>query len=584
MIASTSRELSLGLLSVGLLLLLGSLHSVHAQSDDLPTVTHTYALENARVVQAPGEVLESATVVIRDGLIERVGADVEIPYDARRIEGDSLVVYAGFIDGLSHAGVDTPDPEDQDVEHPGDPPPDRAGIQPDRSVRSMLSPNDSDLDRLRKAGFTAAQVAPEGEMLPGSSALVLYGGETPDDMLLDTEQSLFAQIQPARGSYPNTIYPSTDMAVIAQFRQLYREADRRQSLEENYTQDRTGQPRPPRDPVHTAFFPVLDGESPVAFYADEALSIHRILSLQEELNFPLTLAGLGESFNTVDALQNADASLFLTLNLPEEPERTANGDTTVADTTNQPERHYSPDFRTETQEDVDDEETNLELRHAMERQKYLETADTLEEAGLQFGFTTREAKPQDLRGNLRTMIEHGLSEETALAALTTRPATLLGLDDRLGTVESGKIANLVVTDGSYFKEDTSVRHVFVDGRQYEYTEEEEGDDGEVTGDVSAVLGTWSYTLESPRGETSGTFTIEGDESGLEGTFSGPNGEEEDMQSLSFDGSTLSFEVTSPQGETVTVSVTIQGETFEGTASGSFGSFPITGERVSQPDR
>ncbi len=583
MIALTSRELFTGLLSLGLLLLLGPLSSAHAQDDDLPTVTNTYALENARVVQAPGQVIESGTVVIRDGLIERVGPNVDIPYDARRIEADSLVVYAGFIDGFSHAGVDTPDPEDEDVEDPGDPPPDRAGIQPDREVRPMLTPDDSALDRLRKAGFTAAQVAPEGQMLPGTSALVLYGGPTADDMLLETNEGLFAQLEPARGSWPNTIYPSTDMAVIAQFRQLYREADRRHTMESDYAQNRTGQPRPPRDPVHNALFPVLEGETPITFYADDALSIHRVLDLQEELNFPLTLAGLGESFNTLEALQNRDAPLFLTLDLPEEPDRAADEDTTVADTTAQPERHYDPDLQTESQEEIDQEETNLELRHAIERQKYLETADTLEEAGLEFGFTTREADPKDLRDNLRTMIEHGLSEETALAALTTRPASFLDLEDRLGTVEPGKIANLVVTDGPIFEEGTNVRHVFVDGRQYEYAEGSEENGGGVSGDVSAVLGTWSYTLETPQGDLNGTFTLEGDESSLEGTFSGPEGEEEDMQALSFDGSTLSFEVSSPQGDTITVSVTIEEDTFEGSATGPFGSLPITGERVSQPD-
>jgi hypothetical protein len=218
----------------------------------------------------------------------------------------------------------------------------------------------------------------------------------------------------------------------------------------------------------------------------------------------------------------------------------------------------------------------------MERQTYLQTAATLDDAGLSFGFTTREAKPGDVRENLRTMIDEGLPEQTALAALTTRPASLLGLDNRLGTVEEGKIANLVVTDGNYFAEDTKVRHVFVDGRLYDYSAEDE--EGEITGDVMKVVGTWSYTIDTPRGERSGTLTIEGDQSGLEGTLVNSRGDEQELNAISFDGTTLSFTIEPSEGPTLSVSVTIEGDTFEGTVSTPGPSVPITGERTSTPDR
>jgi hypothetical protein len=551
-----------------------------AQDYEVPTVTDTYALEGARVVQAPGQVLESATVVVQDGLIEAVGPNADVPFDARRIEADSLVVYAGFIDGLSHAGVEMPEEEDgsdgSDDIDPGDPPNDVAGIQPDRDVYSFLTPDDSDLSGLRKAGFTAGHVVPEGQMLPGSGAYVFYGGASADEMVIESDRTLFAQIKTADGF----AYPLTEMAVIAKMRQLFREADRRQELAAAYDQNPEGRKQPPRDPAHSALFPVLDGTTPMAFYADDALTLHRVLNLQRELDFPLVLAGLQESHEAVGALEGVDAPLFLTLDLPEKPTRTAQSDTTVADTTDQPSRYYDADLRTQTFQDVPQEDTNLELRHAMERQDYLETAATLDEAGLEFGFTTREAKPGDVRGNLRTMIEQGLPEETALAALTTRPAAALGLENRLGTVEEGKIANLVVTDGSYFDEDTKVRHVFVDGQFYDYSSN--GEEGEISGDVSAVVGTWSYTLETPQGDFSGTLTLEGDQSGLSGTFVGPQGESQDLSSVSFDGSTLSVTVSTPQG-TLSLTVTVEGETFEGTASLGDQAFSVTGERTSSPE-
>jgi len=579
MTASLPRRL--GPLFLGLLLAVCPPLS-HAQDYEVPEVTDTYALTDARVVQAPGQVLENATVVVRDGLIEAVGPNVKVPYDARQLDADSLIVYAGFIDGLSHAGVEMPkenedNGEDGNDVDPGDPPSDRAGIQPDRDVRPFLSPDASELQGLRKAGFTAGHVVPKGEMLPGQGAYVFYGGETPNDMVLEPDRTLFGQIKTAEGY----VYPATDMAVIAKMRQLYRETQRREELRAAYEQNPTGQRRPPQDPVHSVFVPVLNGEKPMAYYADDALTIHRVLNLQQELGFPLMLAGLAESHATVEALQGTDFPLFLTFDLPEKPKRSAASDTTVADTTDAPSRYYNPEFTVPSYREVDEEEQNLELRHAMARQDYLETAATLEEAGLPFGFTTREADASDIRSNLRTMIDEGLSEETALAALTTRPANALGLSNRLGTVEEGKIANLVVTDSSYFEEDTQVTHVFVDGRLYDYSAGTEA--GEVTGDVSKVLGTWSYTLETPQGELSGELTIEGDQSSLSGTFVGPQGEEQSLQTVSFDGTTLSFTVESPQAGSVSVSVTVEGETFEGTASTAQGSFPISGERVRSPD-
>jgi len=547
-----------------------------AQDIEVPSATTTYALKGVDVVQAPGQVLDSATVVVRDGVIDAVGPNVQVPYDARSVEGDSLVVYPGFIDGLSHAGVEMPDSEDDEAEDPSDPPRDVAGIQPDREVASLLTPDESDLKELREAGFTAGHVVPEGQMLPGTGAYVVYGGETGDEMILERDQTRFAQLE---GS-GNFVYPSTDMAVIAQLRQLYREADRRMTLEADYEQDPTGQPLPPRDPAHSAFFPVVDGEMPLAFYADEAVDIHRVLSLQNELGFPLVLAGLQNGFRTVDALQDTDAPLFLTLDLPDEPSSPTPEDTTVADTTDTPGEYYNPDFRATSYRDVPDEVENLQLRHLMEYQKYLRSAATLDEADLSFGFTTRNVDGGDIREHLRLLVDHGLPSETALAALTTRPASFLGLEDRLGTVEEGKMANLVVTNGSYFDEDTDVQHVFVNGHQYDYTSDAE--EGEVSGDVSQVVGTWSFTLETPGGEISGTLSIEGDESGLGGTIT-IQGESQDLQSVSFDGSRLSFSVPSSQGPSFSVSVTVEGDSFEGTATAQGQSLSISGERTSSPD-
>lgn len=559
--------------------------AAQAQSGDVPTVTRTVAITNARVVQAPGEVLIGATVVIRDGLIEAVG-DVDPPFDARIIEGDSLTVYAAFIDGLSHAGVKTPEEEHEDGSYG------QMGIQPQRTVRPMLDPDDT--ESLRKAGFGLAHVVPKGEMLPGQGALVFLSDGEPDDLVIADRASLFAQIKGAPGSWPNVVPPSTPMAVIAQMRDLVREARRRQMLADAYADDPRGRTRPPSDAVHSAFFPVLDGDIPVAFYAEDALDTYRVLSMADELDLPIMLAGIGDAFETLDALRAADAPLFLTLDLPKPADGiaadTSEADTTAADTSradapghavtpDDPSSFFKTDLRVASQDDVEAESEELKARQRSVIKQYNSAAATLHDAGMTFGFTTIDAKAGDLHENLRTMIEHGLPADAALAALTTDAATLLGIDDRLGTVESGKIANLVVTDGDIFSEETGIQYVFVDGRRFEYASEEE--EAEVTAPVDAVVGTWSYEVETPQGTNSGEIVLDGDDGDLTGTIA--VGEETaDLKNLSFDGTTLSFMIENPNVGDVTVTVDVEGDAFDGSLSGAFGSFPITGTRTS-PD-
>jgi len=554
-------------------------------ADDLPVVTRTVAITNAQVVTAPGEVMDRATVLVRDGLIEAVGPDVAVPFDAREVAGDSLTVYAGFIDGLSHVGVDTPDLDtSEDVENPDDAPPARAGIHPDRPARRLLQPDAADVAKLREIGFTTAHVVPEGQMLPGQGAVIQLAGADANAMLLNGTASVFFQIKGAQSSWPNVVAPSTDMAVIATMRDLMRETERRSAMSAAYADDPRGRQRPPTDPVHDALRPVIEGRLPVAAYAEDVLDLHRTLALHQELDIPVLLTGLSESFRAVDALRDANAPLFLTLDLPEAPDEDAADDTTAtAESSPDSPGPSAPDVRVTTHEDADAEEAALKARQAEERAQYYRNAALLHEAGLRFGFTTKDVSSGDVRANLRTLIEHGLTEDAALAALTTDAAALLGLEDQLGTVAPGKIANLVLTDGNYFDPDTNVRHVMVDGHLFEIAAA--GDEGEVTGTVSAVVGSWAYTIESPQGELSGTLTFEESGSGLAGTISSPTGDdEEDLRSISFDGTSLSFSFDSGNVGEVDVNVSVDGSDFEGSVSTSqFGSFPITGSRTDPPE-
>ncbi|GIV57312.1 MAG: amidohydrolase [Rhodothermaceae bacterium] len=581
MIASFSRTPAarLGRLLLTLSALLITPTLLLAQTaDDLPPVTRTYALENARIVQAPGRVIERGTVVLHDGLIIAVGTDVEIPFDAERIPGDSLVVYAGFLDGLSHAGIPKPKEEEnqQRPDDPGNPPDDYAGIQPHRDARTLLKPDDKSVADLRAAGFGAALTVPHGRMLPGSGALILLTGDDPDAMVLRGDVALFAQFEGARG-----VYPATPMGVMAKMRQLYREAERRHLIQQRYDADPTGLERPPYDDVHYAFFPVLEGKKPILFYTDEALETYRALRLQRDLGFPLVLAGLEQSFDQIDLLKEAGVPLFFTLDLPKEPKKEAKAkqDSVEAAMAAQ----YDPTLRTATYRDLEAERRNLEARRQESRARYLKNAAMLHEAGLRFGFSTMDVKPADIHKNLRLMIEHGLPEDAALAALTTDAAALLGVSAMLGTVEPGKIANLVVTTKPYFDKDAKIKYVFVDGVKYEYDTKAKP---KKNGEAANPAGTWSYTITSPMGEFDGTLTLEGTPGNLRGTLSSSqNPGALELRDVTLDGNELSFSFEAPgMPGTLTVVAVITGDAMEGTITvPGMGDAPFSATRTGGPD-
>ena len=430
-------------------------------SPDIPSVSTTIAIQNARVVQAPGRVIEEATIVFRDGVITAVGKRVHAPYDARLIDGTGLTVYAGLIDALSHAGIpeSRPDGALESVPDRSNPPFDRAGITPEKTAREALDPEEATVKALRNLGFTTALVVPRSGMLPGQASLALLGGSEATDMMLPGPNPMFFQFQGARG-----VYPGTPMGIMSQFRQLYREADRRMKLDAMYAADPTGLPRPPYDAVHEAFYPVIAGKRSVVAWTSDALEVHRALKLADELGFSVLLAGLNGGFDTVSDVAAAGVPVILTLNLPEKPEWAA---AIKADSLRQILDAYDDETRTATFRDVEAEKRTLEGRQLWSRARYVGMAAGFEKAGVPFAFSTKGADAKELMANVQALLEEGLSSDAALAAFTTHAAAVLGVSDVMGSVDIGKMANLVVTEGELFGKETKVKMVFVNGDVYE---------------------------------------------------------------------------------------------------------------------
>ncbi len=493
------------------LLAFGPAHAQGVRADTpLRPVTNAVAITNARVVVSPGNVLERATVVVRDGRIEAVGEDATVPFDAEIVEGDSLTVYAGFVDAFGTAGVAEMERIEYDGD-PGDPPREVAGIVPDRDVRDLFDATDARIKQLREAGFTAAHVAPREGLFSGQGAVVLLRdlgrgnagrGEPREALVLTDPISLVARIAPVRGAYPGT-----PMGVLSVMRQTVENARRRGAARLAFDEAREGAARPRFDPVLDALGLVLEDDRQFVFVADSWLDGFRALRASEEMGLTPVLAGVPDVVPLLERLQSSRTVVFAPLALPDTVKADSAALALPMPSTTPGAVSFVTNRRTLSFRDVSDEETALtgQKRAAVARAEA--SPGMLAAAEVPFAFATFEVKPGDIHANLVRMVEAGLEADAALAALTSTPAELLGLGRELGTVERGKLANLVVTNGPLFTDSTAIRHVFVEGVKYDL------EDGAVAGsDPDAVVqavGTWSFEVVTPAGQPRGHLRDQG---------------------------------------------------------------------------
>lgn len=531
--------------------------SCGVMAQDLKPVSNSYIIKNATVVQAPGRTIQGAHVLIRDGLITAVGENLTIPVDAQVVEGDSLVVYAGFIDGLSHAGLEEPKRQERpNVDDPGNPPNEIAGITPYKDVRELLKSSDKSVSSLRGIGFTMSHTVPYGNMLPGKGAIILLGDSKEGALVFRENASLFSQFEGARGVYPNTL-----IGVMAKYRELYTQAKYALNDAARYTSEGTGMQRPANDRVLEAFYPVIRGTMPVAFHTESVKDVHRAISLQNDLGFNLILAGVKQSWDVAENVKDKGLPLFLSLDLPEWKDE--------------------PKDSTLTGSEAEEYEALYGRKQDILKKYYSQPA-MLSGQSIAFGFTTDGMKTGDFHKNLLKMKQQGATEDVLLAGLTTSPANLLGLSKWVGTVDAGKMANLVVTDKNFFEEDANIRYVFVEGKKYEMkSKPKKSDKGsdEITPD-----GKWTFSAEPGGAPATGTLVFEQENGEYTGVMNyDQGGTSYDLSDVTFDDGTLKFEVIIVDGgQQFNLSGTLEfsNNSFSGTVSSpQIGSFPMTGEKT-----
>lgn len=529
-----------------------------SQSDIAPVST-TYYLQNCNIIPQPGTLLSGYSILLKNGKIAQVGKNINIPFDAMIIKLDSMYVYAGFIDAYSNTGSQKPESKGkQNISDPGNPPNDAANITPQNRATDQYKSSVSTVSEMRSQGFGLTNAVPQGQYLPGYSDLLLLGNESTYKMLFKPNTAQHIRLNPTRG-----VYPSTIMGAMAKFRDLYRNANITGKHNEQYNTKSGELTRPDYSEELKALYPVTTGKIPLFFYTAYPKDIYRAYILKEELGFDLVLTEVKQGWHYVDKIKKSNTKILLSLDLPEQIKK----DSSI----------------------IQDDIINYEEKRSDAVNESFGQAALFEKEGISFGFSFMDVKPKDIQKNIQLLVKNKLSEQSALAALTTYPARLLGISQMAGTVEPGKIANLVITDKPYFDEKSAIKYVFVDGVKYEYNKKNNRQSGnkDSKGEQN-YEGIWSYTVDVAGNTQQGKLKI----LRKDGQYNLTVQNESDgntvihADNVSIEGNQLTFNITVAMGQDIKINfdLNMQEKSFSGSADvGEFGSFPVKGTFISKPE-
>jgi len=437
----------------------------------------TFAIRGAKIVPVSSPPLENATVVVSRGIITAVGTNVIIPPDAWVIEGKGLTVYPGLIDGFTDVGVapaTNPTPagdagtKPQPIVSRG--PEDRPGTTPWRSAADEVNPGDPRVETWRSAGFTTVIAAPKGGMFPGQAAVLDLGGERAGDFVVKSPVAISVSLQ-APGGFRS--FPGSQMGTIAYVRQIWLDTNWDTQADAIYEKNPRGVERPKYDRSDAALAAALGKHAIVLIPGNTSLQIRRSLRLVEEWKLNAVLYGAQMSYEVAPEIAAKKMPVLVDLKWPEG-------------------------------EKDSDPEATPSLRALRFRDRAPSSPAALGKAGVKFAFYSGGiTAPKDILPAVKKSIDAGLTAEAALRALTLSPAEIFGVAETLGSIENGKIANLVVTDGDLFDKKTKVKIVFVDGRKYEVREILRPSEPP-KGDLTAK---WKLSFTTPQGQEEATADL-----------------------------------------------------------------------------
>jgi imidazolonepropionase-like amidohydrolase len=396
------------------------------------TPAPTYVIRNARVVTVSGADIDGGTVVISGGRITAVGANVNAPAGAQEIDARGLTVYPGMIDlgtNMGLAEVSSGAPGTIDTQELGE-------MNPNAAVVWAINPHSSHVAVTRVEGVTSVLSLPSGGIISGQAAFINLAGSSPREMAVAPTAALvidfprvggggggFAALLAAQQGVSPDAIAQRDRRIDA-LRNLFRDSLAYGRAQDAYAKDPKAVPRPASDLRLAALVPYARGERPVIFRAERDRDIRAAVRFADEMKLRPVILGGSESGKAAQFLKERNVAVIL------------------------------------------DSVLNMPLREDDPYDSLFENASQLQAAGGRFCISTGDsgAHVRDLPFHAGMAAAYGLPRAEALKAVTLYPAQILGVADRVGSIETGKIANLVVTDGDLLEARTHVRHLFINGR------------------------------------------------------------------------------------------------------------------------
>ena len=490
-----------------------------------------FAIRGAKVFPVSGPPIEGATVVISRGIITAISKDAAIPAEAWVIDGKGLNVYPGLVDAFTDVGIPAAPPTGGEggprrAQERAGGPEDRPASTPWRSGADEANLSDKRIETWRNGGFTTVICAPKGGFFPGQAAVLDLAGEHAGDMVVKTPVAIPLSFQGASGFGGG--FPDSLLGVLSYIHQVWLDTDWSAKAETAYSKSPRGVARPRYDRVNAALEDALEHHSLVLIPANNSTQIRRALELIDHWHINAVIYGGQMSYEVADEIAAKKIPVLVDLKWPE------------------------------AEKDADPDETPS-LRTVRFRDRAPSSPAALAKAGVKFAFYSgTTTAPKDLLKAVKKSIDAGLSEDAAVRALTLSPAEIFGVADPLGSIEKGKIANLIITDGDLFNEKTKIKYAFVDGTRFEIREPEKPKDPP-KGDIT---GKWKLSYTTPEGaeESSLDLSMASDGS-LSGSISSQRGNA-NLISGYLSGDKFSFTINIPiEGSPTDV---VFGGTFDGT--------------------
>ena len=407
-----------------------------APPDLRPAKLADLAIVGGDVVVRPGETIESATVLVEDGVIIDVGpsSEVEVPPGFRVVDATGLHVYPGLIDaGLQQSSADAAAAAAKEAGAHWN-----AKVVPQIDSTRLSALSASQRKALRELGFTAAAAHPDRGLLRGSGAVWSLGEDPPRTL---RDRAMMAAAFEHGGDWDRATYPGAFVGAVALLRQTLFDAQWHAECDARWAADPSGLEPPIPAVALEALAGVVAREQPLFIRTDSELATLVAGDLAAEFGIDLVINASGLEFRRAEEVAELGFPLVVPLSFPEAP---------GAD---------SP-----WQADA------ISLRDLLTWEQAPTNAKRLLAAGATIALTTdRLDRASEFPAKVREAMAAGLSFDEMLAALTTTPAALLGIEEIAGTIEPGKQADFVLVEGELFAEDAKVREVWIGGVRHSVT-------------------------------------------------------------------------------------------------------------------